>query len=85
MRVPILVILPVVLGITAAPARAQTYDPRYPVCIEVATIDGSHIDCRFASLGQCAVSASGRAASCFANPYFAGKPAGPSNRPRRAQ
>jgi hypothetical protein len=55
-----------------APARAQTYDPRYPVCMEVYSIDGSSIGCGYTTMAQCAASASGRAAQCFANPYFAG-------------
>ena len=53
----------------AVPAAAQTYDPRYPVCIEVYTIDGSTIDCSFTSMAQCAATASGQAAQCYANPY----------------
>src|SRR6266702_5746091 len=53
----------------AVPATAQTYDPRYPVCIEVYTIDGSTIDCSFKSIAQCAATASGQAAQCYANPY----------------
>jgi hypothetical protein len=53
----------------AAPGTAQTYDPRYPVCIEVYTIDGSTIDCPFTSMAQCAATASGQAAQCYANPY----------------
>jgi hypothetical protein len=53
----------------AAPAAAQTYDPRYPVCMEIYTIDGRSIDCSFTSMRQCAASASGLAAQCYANPY----------------
>jgi hypothetical protein len=86
MRIPALAILTMIIGLMAAPARAQTYDPRYPVCLQVSTIDGSHIDCAYYSLGQCAASASGRGAQCLVNPYFAGgpAPAEPSRRPRRA-
>ncbi|MGX1322374.1 hypothetical protein AB7M17_005827 [Bradyrhizobium sp. USDA 377] len=59
------------LGIASAgaPAAAQTYDPRYPVCIEVYTIDGSTIDCSFTTIAQCAATASGQSAQCYANPY----------------
>jgi hypothetical protein len=58
---------------TAAPARAQTYDPNYPVCLEVYGDDGSVIECGFSSLAQCTQAASGgRSAICFNNPYFAG-------------
>ena len=52
-----------------SPANAQTYVPRYPACIEVYTVDGSTIDCAFASMTQCAATASGQAARCYANPY----------------
>ena len=44
----------------AATARAQTYDPSYPVCLQTYGIDGSYIDCSFTSLAQ-----------CLTNPYFA--------------
>jgi hypothetical protein len=57
--------------LTAAPAQAQMYDPRYPVCMQVYSRDGSFIGCGYTSMAQCAATASGRAAQCFANPYFA--------------
>ena len=55
----------------AAPACAQTYDPNYPICLQTYGIDGGYIDCSFTSQAQCAASASGRAAQCLTNPYFA--------------
>ena len=58
------------LMLVAAPVRAQTYDPNYPVCIQTYGIGGGSIDCSFTSLGQCAASASGRAAQCLNNPFF---------------
>ena len=51
------------------PAAAQTYDPRYPVCIEIATLDGRTISCSFTSMAQCAATASGQPAQCYANPF----------------
>jgi len=51
------------------PAMAQTYDPNYPVCLQYAR-DG-YIDCSFTSIPQCNATASGRGATCYANPYFA--------------
>ena len=57
--------------LVAAPARAQAYDPNFPVCLQTYGIDGGYIDCSFTSLAQCAASASGRAAQCLNNPYFA--------------
>ena len=55
----------------AAPLRAQTYDPNYPVCIQTYAAGGGSIDCSFTSLAQCAATASGRSAQCYNNPYFA--------------
>ena len=71
MRVPALAVLTIATVTTASPASAQTYDPNYAVCLKAYTIDGSYIDCRYHSLAQCAQSASGRAAECLVNPYFA--------------
>jgi hypothetical protein len=53
----------------AAPVRAQAYDPAYPVCLQVFG-PFNYNDCRFASLAECAPSASGRGAQCIVNPYF---------------
>ena len=50
-------------------AHAQTYDPSYPVCMQIYGQVG-YFDCRYASLQQCRYLAVGRSASCLANPYF---------------
>jgi Protein of unknown function (DUF3551) len=71
MRVLACTILAVVAVLAAAPARAQTYDPNYPVCLQTYGIDGNYIECSFTSLAQCSASASGRAAQCLTNPFFA--------------
>ena len=86
MRVPALATLTIITGLMAVPARAQTYDPRYPVCLQTYGIDGSYIECAYDTQAQCAMSASARAAQCIVNPFFAGgrMPAGPSSRYRRA-
>jgi hypothetical protein len=57
--------------LTAAPARAQTYSPDYPVCLQLYGDEEGFIECGYTSLAQCAQSASGRAAQCVINPYFA--------------
>jgi len=57
--------------VTISPVQAQTYDPRYPVCMQRYTRDGTSIGCGFTSLAQCQASASGLAAQCYANPYYA--------------
>lgn len=71
----------------AGPAAAQTYDPDYPVCIHYYGnwANGDHIDCSFSSIPQCQATASGIAASCLVNPYFAPPPPPPQRRARRAR
>jgi uncharacterized protein DUF3551 len=56
--------------VSIGPAAAQTYDPDYPVCMQVTRRGGSYYECRYTSLAQCNASASGRAAQCVVNPYF---------------
>jgi uncharacterized protein DUF3551 len=86
MRVSIWAMLAVAAGLMTAPARAQTYDPRYPVCLQVADDNGGYIECAYSSIPQCNASASGRAAECMINPFYAGgrsAPALPPGPPRR--
>jgi hypothetical protein len=85
MRIPALAILIIAAVLTATPALAQTYDPKYPVCLQTYGIDGGNIECGYTSLAQCKATASGRAAQCIINPYFAGvqAPAGPHRRQHR--
>ena len=58
--------------VSIGPAAAQTYDPAYPVCLHVWSRGANYYECRYTSLPQCQASASGRAAACIINPYFAG-------------
>ena len=85
MRTVNLAILTIATLLTAGPARAQTYDPAYPVCLQIYQGLGDyHFDCTYTSLPQCNASASGRAAQCIVNPYYAGrKTAPPVRRERR--
>ena len=84
MRVPILAILALV-AIYAAPAQAQTYDPNYPVCLQVyQSMVDYYFDCTYQTIGQCQASASGRSASCVVNPYYAGRAGKPVVRHRRS-
>jgi Protein of unknown function (DUF3551) len=85
MRIPALAILAIATVLTAASARAQTYDPNYPVCLQTYGIGGGYIDCGYISLRQCALSAWGRAAQCIINPYFAGAREPVGARYRRAK
>ncbi len=83
MRISALVIL--VIGILAAagPARAQTYDPDFPVCMHVVSWGTTYEDCSYYTMDQCRLSATGRAAQCNINPYYAGAKASPGPRDRR--
>ncbi|SEN99937.1 DUF3551 domain-containing protein [Bradyrhizobium sp. OK095] len=60
--------------LAATPLHAQTFDPRYPVCMHVYSGSsgggGEWYDCSFTSLPQCHATATGRAASCDLNPYY---------------
>jgi hypothetical protein len=74
-----------VLISAVTPVRAQAFDPEYQVCLQVFG-PLSYNDCRFTSLAQCAPSASGRAAQCIVNPYFANayqEPIAPRHRRHR--
>jgi Protein of unknown function (DUF3551) len=53
-----------------SPVHAQIYDPNYPVCLHVFG-PATYYECRYWSLPQCAMSASGRGAQCVVNPYAA--------------
>lgn len=70
MRVLALAPLVVSAVMAAAPASAQTYSPDYPVCLHVYG-PATYFDCRYTSIAQCNLSASGRAAQCVINPYRA--------------
>ncbi len=63
------------LVLSSASAQAQSYDPNYPVCMTVYTDTRGggqpYHDCTFTSIPQCRASASGRAAMCDVNPYYA--------------
>lgn len=86
MRIPALAILALGVVSAAAPARAQTYDPRFPICMHViSSRGGAREDCRFYTMAQCLQTASGLAAQCNINPFYAGArdPFAPSVRPYR--
>jgi hypothetical protein len=85
MRMLALAILTIAAASAAPPARAQTYDPAYPVCLQIYQgLTDYYFECAYTSLAQCNMSASGRAAQCMINPYYAGrKTAPPGQRYRR--
>jgi hypothetical protein len=87
MRIPALALLTVATALTATPAPAQTYSGGYPVCLQHFRWGGSdNIDCGYATLAQCQATASGLAAMCSMNPYYAHAqaPARPRHRQRSA-
>jgi len=84
MRIPALAILTLATVLTATPTLAQTYDPKYPVCLQIyQSMTDFYFECAYTSLAQCNMSASGRAAQCIVNPYFANASEQPSGRQYR--
>jgi hypothetical protein len=67
-----------------APVQAQTYDPAYPVCLQVyqGGIANYYFECHYRTMGQCQASASGRAAQCVVNPYYGGARSKRQRQPR---
>jgi Protein of unknown function (DUF3551) len=74
MRIPAWAILTIAAVSAASSARAQTYDPAYPVCLQIYQgWNDYYFECAYTSLAQCNMSASGRAAQCIVNPYYGGR------------
>ena len=77
MRLSLLTLTAIATLFVAVDASAQTYDPHYPVCMHVYAGGGrsgggnNWFDCSFTSLEQCRATASGLAATCDVNPYYA--------------
>jgi Protein of unknown function (DUF3551) len=66
------IILAIAAIFAATASNAQTYDPRWPVCMKVYggfRGGGEWVDCSYTSMPQCQATASGRAAMCVINPY----------------
>ena len=74
MRIMKILLAAVAAMAAVSPARAQTYDPAYPICLQTFGIMGNAILCGYTSMNQCQFSARSRAAQCIVNPYFAGTP-----------
>jgi len=71
MRTLAWMVLGAAIALAPAEATAQTYDPSYPICMQVYGRGGNYITCSYTSMSQCKFSASGRAAQCLVNPYYA--------------
>jgi hypothetical protein len=80
MRILTGTVLAIAVTLAAASAQAQTYDPNYPVCLQTFGRNGGYFACGYTSMEQCRLSASGRAAQCIVNPYFAGRNPGRTRR-----
>ena len=86
MRGLVLIILAIGAAHVAAPARAQTYDPDYPICLQIyEDMVNYYFECRYTSMAQCQASASGRSAQCVVNPYPAKAYKKPGPRRKRSQ
>lgn len=84
MRILALAILTIGTVLAAERARAQTYDPAFPVCMHVVPWGGgAYEDCTYYTMAQCAMSASGRAAQCNVNPFYSGSTVSPRSHSRR--
>jgi hypothetical protein len=70
MRILVLAMLAAATPFVVLPASAQTYAPGYPVCLHVYG-EATYYDCRYNSIAQCNLAASGRGAQCVTNPYVA--------------
>ena len=71
MRALALTILTMGIVLTAGHARAQTYDPAYPVCLYVVSYGMTpYYRCSYTTMDQCRASANGQ--MCSLNPYYAG-------------
>jgi hypothetical protein len=75
-------VLALALTLAAASAQAQTYGSNYPVCLQTFGRFNA-ISCSYTSMAQCGWSASGRAAQCITNPYYAGTNWGRTRRQSR--
>ena len=83
MRKSIILIAAITAAAAASPARAQTYDPAFPICLQTFGIGGNAISCGYTTMDQCRLTAWGRAAQCIVNPYVAGIPEPGKGHPRR--
>jgi hypothetical protein len=85
MRALVLIMSGIGTFLIASPTQAQTYDPNFPICLQSCALGGCKIECDYTSLAQCNASASGRAAQCYANPFFAFGHREPPRRSHRRQ
>ena len=69
MRLAVCLVAAIAVTCAAKPVRGQTYDPRYPVCMQTYGPFGG-INCSYTSMANCRLLARARSAQCLTNPYF---------------
>lgn len=72
MQMIVCVVVMAATTLAAGAVWAQTYDPRYPVCMQTYG-PFSGINCSYTSMANCRFLAQGRAAQCLTNPYYVQK------------
>jgi hypothetical protein len=82
MRMVMLAVVAAAMISLTGQARAQTYDPAFPVCMHIGLWGGDWEDCSYHTMAQCAGSASGRGGVCSPNPYYAASRTSPGRRDR---
>lgn len=84
MRKWALTILTVSIALTAGHARAQRYDPAFPVCLYVVSFGMTpYYRCSYMTMDQCRASANGQ--MCVLNPSYAGAAARGNKRRQHRQ
>ena len=71
MRIPALAVLTIATVLAAAPAGLRRIIRTIRSACRPSAKKAGYIECGYTSLAQCGASASGRAAQCVINPYFA--------------
>jgi len=73
MRILLLAMLTIAAMMAASSTRAQTYNPRYPVCMRmIENFGGERNECIYESIQQCQQRAAGLPATCIVNPFYRG-------------
>ncbi|WP_375305366.1 DUF3551 domain-containing protein [Bradyrhizobium sp. A11] len=84
MRKWTLTLLTLSIALTAGHARAQTYDPAFPVCLNVVSQGMTpYYRCTYMTMDQCRASANGQ--MCVLNPYYNGAAARGNKRRQQGQ
>ena len=73
MRVLLLAMVMIAAISAASSARAQNYNPRYPVCMRIVDVfGGERNECIYDSLQDCQQRAAGLGGMCIVNPFYRG-------------